>query len=62
MKDYDNLDKKYSRKDNVTSKKKVKKDISEEEKFQRKNAKQFKQKIREIQEEEKWEDWQDEVY
>lgn len=62
MKDYDNLDKKYSRKDHSASKKKTKTDISEEEKFQRKYTKQFKKKIKEIQEEEKWEDWQDEIY
>lgn len=62
MKDFDYTDKKIIRKDNLCSKKKSKKDFSEEERFERKHVKSLKKKMKEIEIEEKWEDWQNEIY
>lgn len=62
MKDSDYTDKKSLRKENFQSKKKLRNNFSEEEKFERKNAKNFKQKIRDMQAEERWEDWENEIY
>jgi hypothetical protein len=62
MKDFDSIDKKAFRKENLKFKHKQKQDISEEEKFQRKHIKSLKKKIKEIDAEEKWENWKDEIY
>jgi pyruvate/2-oxoacid:ferredoxin oxidoreductase beta subunit len=61
MKDFDSFDRKSFRKDKLDSKKKDKriiKDFSEEQRFQKLNKQNLKKKIQEIQEEERWEDWE----
>lgn len=61
----DDLDKndKRCRKKNF-GKKKITRDISDEQKFEYKSKKQFKHKLQDIKQQELWEDWEnsDEIY